>query len=172
MHLALCMWQNIIILFKMQPFFSFLLPKMLHPARIVFFELVQLFLKICETCRFLKMVENSPKHDYLLNLFSLKTMPNGMEFLRYGKESIPFGVCYKSLYVGELWISLHCYHKMLVRVECMRTNVVRVLADVVATKLGIILPFFSLFFLLSFLPLTFLPEGVCLWIWIFACISK
>ena len=83
----------------MQPFFSFLLPKMLHPARIVFFEL---FLKICETCRFLKMVENSPKHDYLLNLFSLKTMPNGMEFLRYGKESIPFGVCYNSLYVGEL----------------------------------------------------------------------
>ena len=44
--------------------------------------------------------------------------------------------------------------KKFVRAECMLTNVVRTLADVVATKLGIIL--------FSFLPLTFLPEGVCL----------
>ena len=41
----------------------------------------------------------------------------------------------------------------LVRADCVRTNVVRTLANVVATKLGIILP--SSFFL----PLTFLPEG-------------
>ena len=41
-----------------------------------------------------------------------------------------------------------CYFQ-LVRVECMRTNVVRALA----TKLGSIL---------SFHALTFLPEGVCL----------
>ena len=40
----------------------------------------------------------------------------------------------------------------------MRTHVVRALADVVATKLGIIL--LSFFFLSSsILPLTFLPEG-------------
>ena len=36
-------------------------------------------------------------------------------------------------------------------------NVVRARADVVATKLGIIILFSS-----SFLPFTFLPEGVCL----------
>ena len=42
----------------------------------------------------------------------------------------------------------------------MRTNVVRALADVVATKLGIILLLLSFF--LSFLPLTFLSEGVYL----------
>ena len=43
--------------------------------------------------------------------------------------------------------------ELLVRAECVRTNFVRALADVVATKLGIIL---------SFLQLTFLPEGVCI----------
>ena len=50
---------------------------------------------------------------------------------------------------------IHCY-LLLFRVECVRTSVVRALADVVATKLGIFL------FLPSFLPLTYLPEGVCL----------
>ena len=45
----------------------------------------------------------------------------------------------------------------LVRAKCMRTNVVRALDDVMATKLSIIL-LFSFFFL----PRTFLPEGVCL----------
>ena len=42
----------------------------------------------------------------------------------------------------------------------MRTRVVRARADVVATKLGIILLFLLSFFLSFFLPLTFLPEGV------------
>ena len=49
---------------------------------------------------------------------------------------------------------------MLFRAECVRPNVVRALADIVATKLGIILLSF-------FHALTFLPEGVCLQFWIF-----
>ena len=57
-------------------------------------------------------------------------------------------------------------NELLVRAKCVRTNVVRALADVVATKLGIILLSFS------FLPLTFLPEGICLRFLIFACLSK
>ena len=44
----------------------------------------------------------------------------------------------------------------LVQTECVCTNIVHALVDVVATKLGIIV--FS--FLSFFLPLTFLPEGV------------
>ena len=48
------------------------------------------------------------------------------------------------------------------RSACARTVSVRGV-DVVATKLGIILSSsFFFFFFLSFLPRTFLPEGVCL----------
>ena len=49
----------------------------------------------------------------------------------------------------------------------MRTHVVHARADIVATKLGIILSFF----LSSFLPRTFLPEGVYLRFLIFALLS-
>ena len=45
---------------------------------------------------------------------------------------------------------------MLVRAECVRKNVVRALADAVATKLGIILSFFLFLFFFFFLSLTFL----------------
>ena len=55
---------------------------------------------------------------------------------------------------------------LLVRAECVRTNVVRVLAEIVATKLGIILLFFLLFFPSTyFFPRRGLPT-------IFACLSK
>ena len=38
--------------------------------------------------------------------------------------------------------------KYLVRTKCVRTHIVRVRADVVASKLGIILPFFFFFHIL------------------------
>ena len=57
------------------------------------------------------------------------------------------------LVLSFLKVSLKMFEgNFLVRAECVHTNVVRALADVVAI---IILYFF-------FLPLTFLPEGVYL----------
>ena len=66
----------------------------------------------------------------------------------------------KFVYEFSNWSERNACAQML----CVRSNVVLALADVVATKLGIILSF-SLFLLL-----TFLPEGV--WFWIFVCLSK
>ena len=57
-------------------------------------------------------------------------------------------------------LSFSLSYTKLVRAECVLTNVVLALADVVATKLGII--FFFFFFSSSFFPRTFLPEGVYL----------
>ena len=58
----------------------------------------------------------------------------------------------------------------LVRAECMRTNIVPALADVVATKLGIILLLPSYFFLYFFLGRAG-STGLQLWLCVVWCCS-